>query len=173
MTTDSIGGPAAAQVNTRRASRRDLDFDDLDDLPRELDRIEAAAAAGTLTTTGNWTPGQNLEHCAIFMRFAIDGFPFRAPFWIRWPSQIFVKWLVVRGGSPPAGIALRGNLAALRPGDATSFAEGLAELRLQIGRIRAGERFTAPSPLFGRLTHEQWTRIQLGHCTLHLSFLQL
>jgi len=51
------------------------------------------------------------------------------------------------------------------------FDEAVAEMRALVGRLRAGERFTHPSPLFGRFSHEQWLALQLGHCTLHFSFL--
>ena len=35
------------------------------------------------------------------------------------------------------------------------------------------ERFTHDSPIFGKLTHEQWITLNAGHATLHLSFLDL
>ncbi len=62
-------------VNTKTAERRDVSFRTLEDLVADLDRVEAAHRAGTLTHTGNWTPGQVIQHCAIFMRCAMDGFP--------------------------------------------------------------------------------------------------
>jgi hypothetical protein len=61
----------------------------------------------------------------------------------------------------------------LEHGPDTTFDAGMSQLRAQITRTRAGEPFDKPSTLFGHLTHDQWLRIQLGHCQLHLSFLHL
>lgn len=160
-------------VDTKQAQRRSLSLKSFDDLAAELDAIEASLSAGTLTTTGNWTPGENLEHLAKFMRFAIDGFPNSAPAPVRWLMILFFKKKAVTPGEPiPAGFKLPKAAAALFPVSGTPDREGLELLRAQVERIRSGERFTQPSPIFGKLTHEQWVTIQLKHCDLHLSFLQ-
>jgi len=44
-------------------------------------------------------------------------------------------------------------------------------LRSALARLDADEKFTQPSPLLGRLSHEQWVRMQLGHASMHLGFL--
>jgi len=81
----------------------------------------------------------------------------------------------VRGVPPPAGLPLPKVLRdTFVPTTDTGFDEGLSSLRQQIARTETGgERFTARSPIFGEFTHDEWTRVQLGHCTLHLGYLWL
>ena len=159
-------------VNTKQAARRTLAFESLDDISADLDRLEAAHRAGTLRHTGNWSAGQIFQHCAIFMRCAIDGFPpGKAPALLRWVVTLFFKRKAVSGKAPPAGIKLNTQMSYVVPQPDVSFDEGLSEIRAQLARIKAGERFTKPSPLFGEMTHEQWSALQCGHCSLHFSFL--
>ena len=48
----------------------------------------------------------------------------------------------------------------------------MRDLRETIARVKEkGEEFSHPSPIFGEFTHEEWTRLQLGHCQLHLGFM--
>jgi hypothetical protein len=82
-----------------------------------------------------------------------------------------IKRLALKGGAAPAGYKMPEGATYLRPRDDVSFEEGKGALRSLLARIEAGSRFTHPSPLFGPLTHEEWTIAQLGHCSLHLSFL--
>jgi len=163
---------SSTPVNTKRAKRRDVRYDSLDDLRADLDAIERANAAGTLRNTGNWSPGQVLEHLAIFMECALDGFPpGKIPWLMRTIVRMLAKKKAIAGQPPPPGYRIPGGAAFLRPGDDTTFKAGMARLRKCVDRVGAGERFEQPSPLFGELTHEEWMGIQLGHCSLHLSFL--
>lgn len=159
------------RVNTKKAARRPIELKSLEEISADLDRIQAAHDAGTLTTTGNWTPGQVLEHVARLMECAMDGFPNGAPAPVRWMVTLLYKKKALAGGSPPAGFKIPKGASFLRPGDETSFEEGMGKLRAIIARAQNGERFTHPSPVFGRLTHEEWITLNGGHATLHLSFL--
>ncbi|MCA9294225.1 MAG: DUF1569 domain-containing protein [Phycisphaerales bacterium] len=160
-------------MNTKTANRRTVQFNSIADLEQELEALQSASTAGTLRTTGNWTPGQIFQHCARFWRSAIDGFPadMKPPLWMKWTAQLLLKRMAVRGSPPPPGIKLPPQAEALLPDDSVSFDEGLSELRAQLDRTKAGDQFAAVSPLFGKLTHDQWQRMQLGHCQLHLGFL--
>ena len=164
-------------VNTKRASRRGVLYSSIADLATDIDAIEAAEHAGTLRTTGNWTPAQNVGHCAAFWRAAMDGFPPEAnpPKVVSLLAQWLFKSKAVGGATPPAGIKLPAALRKVLVPDASiTFDDAIGELRAQIMRVTdSGARFTKPSPLFGTLTHEQWITIQLGHCQLHLGFLHL
>lgn len=161
-------------VNTKHAPRREVKLACLDCLKQELDRIESAHRSGALRTTGNWSPGQILQHIARFMRYPIDGFsPGKPPWLLRVIVQMLFKKKAVDGQPPPPGIKLPAGAAYLLPDDDVPIDVGLAELRTVISRIDEGERFAHPSPLFGALTHEQWTKLQLGHATLHLGFMDL
>ena len=160
-------------INTKKVARRPLRFDSLEEIARELDRIEAAHRAGTLRTLGNWTPGMICDHLASTMRMSLDGFPPEAkpPVVLKWAVQAFFKRKAVAGQPPPAGIPFPKGVPAFVPRE-VSFEDGLADLRRQIARATTGgERMVRPSPIFGTLTHENWTGIHRGHCALHLGFL--
>lgn len=150
---------------------RDLTIRSLDDLTAELDRIEAAIRAGTARATRRWTVGQNLDHCAIFIRYAIDGFPSLMPWWFRMGARLMMKRTAVGPGKMPAGIKLPKQADYLMPGPGVTDAQGLEHLRAQVARLRSGERMTARSPVFDRLTHEEWLSTHLKHCALHMSFI--
>lgn len=163
------------EVNTKKAERRELDFKCTGCLKKELDRIDAAHRAGTLTTTGNWTAAQNLEHCARFWSAAIDGFPpdVKPPLVVKWIVGLLFKGKAVKGGTAPAGIKPPPAFTRhFEPAADTDYDAAMAHLRRQVARTDNGEKFDHPSPLFGKLTHEQWTNVQLGHVQLHLGFLR-
>jgi hypothetical protein len=159
-------------IDTKKAERRPLKFESLEALSADLDRLEEAHRAGTLRHTGNWSAGQIFEHCSKLMRAAIDGFPDDRPaLMLRWMGRTVIRRMALKGGAAPAGYKTPEGASYLSPGDEVSFDQGIGALRSQVARIEAGERFTHASPLFGSLTHEEWTIVQLGHCSLHLSFL--
>lgn len=162
-------------VNTKKAERRELKFNCTDCLKRELENVEAAHRAGTLGTTGNWTPAQCFEHCARTWAAAIDGFPetFKPPAPVKLMAKLLFKKKAISGQTAPAGIKPpKAVTDALEVGPEADFDESLAHLRSQIARTDNGERFTKPSPLFGQLSHDEWLKLQLGHCQSHLGFLK-
>lgn len=158
-------------VSTRRASRRKLHFHCLNCIAAELGRIEAAHASGTLTTTGNWTPGENIDHCAKLFEFALDGFPSRAPWFVRAVASLFLRRRATSGRTAPAGFRLPKDAAYMLPTPGIPFEQSMARLRGSLARITAGERMSRPNPIFGPMSHEEWVRMQCGHCQLHLGFL--
>lgn len=156
-------------VDTKSAPRRDLDFQDMQAVLADLDSLEAAERAGTLIQNGNWTLGQNAAHLGDFIEQSYDGFRFKAPIVIR---LLFTGFKPLFLGRPfPSGIKLRGSSQTLVPQDGVTTEEGLGLLREQIGRIKKGEQITQLSPLFGKLSHEQWVMLHRLHANLHLSFL--
>ena len=163
-------------VNTKKAERRELKFGNVEALCAELDRIEAAHREGRLRTTGNWTAAQGLEHCARVWGAALDGFPAdaRPPALVKVLAKTFFKGKAVRGDTAPAGIRPPAAITrAFEVGPEMGFDEAMAHMRAQVGRTRAGERFSKVSPLFGVMSHEEWTGMQLGHCQLHMGFMHL
>ena len=161
-------------VNTRKAPRRTLVFASLADISRELDRLESAHRAGRLRATGNWTPGMIFDHLASTFGMSLDGFPANAkpPALLKWGAQVFFKKKAVAGQPPPPGIPFPKGVDGFAPRDGVSFDEGLAGLRRQLARATSGaEKMNKPSPIFGTMTHENWTGLHRGHCALHLGFL--
>jgi len=161
-------------VDTRKAARRELRLQSLAAVRDELGRIEAGGAAGTLTTTGNWTPGENVAHVGQFIGFSLDGFPERGRWWLRAVGAL-VKPIVLRslrkGEIVKPGIKLNKQAAFLEPRAGTTLEDAIAMTRGYLDRVEAGERFTQPSPLLGRLTHEQWAMMHCAHASMHWSFL--
>lgn len=160
----------AAVVDTKRAPHRELQFETLDDLEAELSRVEAAHAAGTLETTGNWSAGQIFEHLGAFWRMSFDGFGFTAPLPLRLFAKLIKKSAISK--PPPRGFKLRGAIRVIEPQPSVDFDDGLALLRRQIERTRAGEQMTHPSPLFGAFTHDQWLSLHRNHCAMHMGFIR-
>lgn len=165
----------SASVDTKSAPRRDLRFGSIEDIIADLDAIEAAHAAGTLTTTGNWSPGQIFTHLAVVVDGALDGSKWVAPMPMRVvASLLFKKKALASDDKMPAGFKLPKSAGHLIPDTSATFEDGMQLLRKGLERVTTGgERFTQPNPVFGKLSHDEWCTIQCKHCGLHLSFLQL
>ncbi|MEL6499668.1 MAG: DUF1569 domain-containing protein [Planctomycetota bacterium] len=157
-------------TNTRKAFRRDLSFGTFAELDAELAKLREAHHAGTLRVSGNWTPGQNLGHLAKWMGWYLDGsFPFTAPAAIAVLGKLFRKQIISKPFKP--GLKFKPKTGDLGGDPEYSFEEGWDKLQAQLDRVRAGESLACDTPLVGRVTHDEGTRIQLNHCALHLSFL--
>lgn len=164
--------PRPAPVNTRSAPRRALVYADLEGVLADLDAIGASLDAGTLETSGNWTPGQVFDHLGRFVRYSLDGFPAMVPAPVRWAMRVLLKHRAVRSSQPmPAGFKLRWQARVLLPDPGVDDRQSLAFLREQLERVvEGGERMLVPSPLFGPMTHEDWDALHRKHLALHLSF---
>ena len=162
-------------VNTKEAPRRKTDYRSLDDIKADLDRLDAANAAGNLGHTGNWTPGENLDHLAKFWACSLDGFPpGKPPLPLRLIAQLLLKKKATQLGSqPPTGFKLPKGVEHLMPTPGISYEQSAERLRECIQRVERGDSFIPKSPLFGALTKEQWTNIHLGHCAMHMSFISV
>lgn len=162
-------------VDTKKAPRRTIRYRSLAELSADLDRVQRAHDAGTLRTTGNWSAGQILKHCSILMKCALDGFPpGKPPLHVWLVTRWIIRPIALRGGPPPPGIKLPPDAGYLLPPEGTTLEDGMNSLRAAVARVAdKGERFSVPSPVFGPLTHEQWTALQLGHCSLHMGFIDL
>lgn len=153
-------------VNTAKVSgRRKLRFESLDEVLAEAERL---AAANDVRTLGNWTLGQILQHLATSYHMAIDGSSFKPPWYIRIAARL------IRGGvihkKMSAGFKLPPGLAkTLVAPDSITTAAGIQALRDAIERFRR-EPQRKPHAAFGKLTDEEWEKLQLRHAELHFSF---
>ncbi len=161
---------AATPVDTKKSARRALKFTCLGCVRGDLDRIEAAHRAGTLGHTGNWTPGQILDHCAMTLETGLDGSAIDAGFFGRIMGRLFKKMLLKPGSMRP-GFKLPKRMSALEPRPGVTFEQGMARIRRALARIDAGERMTKPSPWLGAMTHQEWVALNANHCQLHFGFL--
>ncbi|GAB4385177.1 MAG: DUF1569 domain-containing protein [Phycisphaerales bacterium] len=161
-----------SKTNTRTVERRPLRLDSFDALRLEIDRIERAVGSGSARTRGNWSVGQICQHVGKFLKCTMDGFETKAPWPVRALCTLCFKKKALGPDPMPSGFKLPKKAAFLLPDPDISDMEGIAYLRAQIERVLAGEQMTHPSPIFGPLTHEQWTTIQLKHAAMHLSFIE-
>ncbi len=163
-----------ATINTKKAPRRELAFHCSGCLREELARIDEAHAAGTLTHTGNWSEGEILDHVAKMWEMAFDGFPPESTpnFAIKIIARL-LKGRMVSGKTLPAGFQLPKNAQFMLPTPGTSFHAGMQRMRVVLDRLDRGEQMTVASPAFGKLSHDEWMRLHLGHAQLHFGFLAL
>lgn len=157
-------------IDTRAVTdRRAVRLATMDDFSAEVRRIAAAERAGSVRRTGNWTVAQVFNHLAAWMEYPFDGYPGKGPPWFVRILGRLMKKRVFKSPLRP-GCRLPGV-----PGGTHGIEDGpldQAEARL-LAAIDRLERHppTAPNPVFGPLTHDEWKKINLGHGKLHLSFL--
>lgn len=144
--------------------RRTINFDALPDAVTEAERLLASG----YDRAGKWTLAQVATHLATVIEMSRKGFPWYLP----WPLTTVVRWLAL-------GAVLRRERFR-RTVSAPKFLQppADAEDRASVDRLRAAiELFEGPgdtifpSPVFGRLTREQWRQVHLWHCEHHFSFL--
>lgn len=158
------------QVNTARVDDfRRLWFDSIQDLRREVDRIVAADAAGTLRCAGNWTAGQTFGHLSTWIDFGYEGFPFRVPWFIRFLVRRQMRSYMKRG--LPRGVRIpRGPKEGTWGTELISTEQGARRLHASLDRL-AREPAKFHSPAFGRLTEQERIALNLRHAELHLGYL--
>ena len=164
--------PKTIEEPSRTLEERELFYADWDALLTDIRALEVSHEAGTLRATGTWTPGQVLWHVGRFIRFSIEGFPFRPPLPIRVIGRL-MRPMALSKKPLPRGIRLnRPGLDALIPPADCSFEDGAEELRSVIQRLQSGdETCSQPSPLFGKFTNAEWAKIHFKHAKHHMSLL--
>ncbi len=157
-------------VDTKVAEFRTIQFRSTDEMLAEVDRLLAAESSGTLRRTGNWTLGQTLGHLAAWINYSFDGYPPQTkPPW-------FVKLILATQkrkfltSSLPRGVKIPKIEGGTLGIEQVSAAEGAARLKAAAARLNAACP-TQPSPIFGRLPHDQWIALNLRHAELHLGYL--
>jgi hypothetical protein len=151
------------------AGRPLLRFESLDEMMAEADRLANAERAGRLRRMGNWTLGQALGHIAGWAEYAYTGAPIKTPFFVRWIVSLRRRKYVYGGLRP--GVRIPGVAGGTLVTDEMPVEDALARLRRVVARLKS-ESPTAPSPFFGRMTHEEAVAINLRHAELHLGFFQ-
>ena len=144
--------------------RRQLHFTSLAEVVADAEKL---VASPTTRALGNWPVVQLLTHLAMAMNRSIDGISFQAPWYLRLFGRLVKRRLFQRGLTP--GFKLPKDMEAVAYPMAVSLPEALDMLRRAVDRMRH-EKATAAHPVFGRLTHEEWTQFHLRHAELHLSF---
>lgn len=151
------------------AVRRELAFDSLDDVVRDAEQLLAKG----YDKAGNWDLAQVCGHLADWMTYPVAGFP-KAPL----PIRVMLRLVRATLGRKMFEKYLRDGMPAGKPTMPQSVHPPGGDPAAAVARLREAARtFQAhpgeylPSPLFGRLTRDEATRLQLVHCAHHLSFL--
>jgi hypothetical protein len=150
------------------ADRRILRFESIDQMTAEVDRLAEAERAGRLRRLGNWTLGQTLGHLAAWAEYSYTGAPLKPPFYIKWFLRLRKRKFLY--GSMRAGVRIPGVEGGTLATEPVPLEEALGRMRRVMGRLKS-EAPTAPSPIFGPLSHEEWVALHLRHAELHLGFL--
>lgn len=157
-------------IDTSRADRRKLRFESIDEILKDIDRIEAADKAGTLRRTGNWTAGQVFAHLAAWINYAYDGFPMGKPPWIiRAILRMMLRGMLKNG--MPSGRHIPKVPGGTFGADAVSTEEGATRLRAALRRLASNEAAPHESPAFGKLNYEDRVKLNMRHAELHMGFL--
>ncbi len=163
-----------AAIDRRKVKgRRIVKFTCIGCLSADLNAVQHAHDRGTMTVLGNWSAGQILQHCAKLIQFALDGFPSKAPWIVRFLFTTFLKKRALKDIPMDPGMNLPKQAAFMLPSDDVSFDQGMQDMRDVVARLKAGNRMEQPSPILGELTHDQWMGMVLRHCAMHHSFIAL
>ena len=149
---------------TTLAVRRPLHFRRLDEILSDVRELGSAPRR----LLGRWTDAQIVEHLALGIDMAFDGYGFRAP----WPVRGFVHLIKNRvlTGPMPSGFRLPRRGAALLPPADVTWDAAVRHLERAIARFDS-EVPQHPHPVLGRLTKMEYELLALRHAELHLSFI--
>ena len=150
--------------------RRTLKFDSF---PAVIADAETLLRGG-YDTTGKWDLAQVAGHLAAWLSFGMDGFP-KAPLPVRmilWALRNTVakgqlRKVLATKTFPPGGPTVKESV----PAEGGDEAAAVETLRAAYARAEAFTGELVPSPVFGRLTRDEWVSLNLVHAAHHLSFL--
>ena len=156
---------ASAPVVTKNVSgRRELHFHAIDEIVADAEKL---VASPNIKTLGNWPLGRLLAHLTTAINGSIDGVDARAPLLFRLAGKL-VKNRILNSAMLP-GFQLPDRFQADLFPEVESPQDALEGLLKAAARAKT-ERMTACHPVFGQLTHDEWTQLHLRHAELHLSF---
>jgi len=153
----------SAMETGRPLRRRQVTYQTLEDFRKDAEWL----ARQEVDTAGRWSYGQILQHLAMSLNCAFDGFGYRAS----WFSRRFVAPLIKNTmitRRMPAGIVLPPTARGMIP-EPIAVAPALENLRTALSRLE-NETPQAAHPFLGRLASQEWVSLTLRHAELHMSF---
>ena len=147
-------------VSQRRESVYGTLQDFLDDV-RQLAEIE-------VTTVGNWSFAQILEHLARAIDSSIDGFSFRSHWLVRTLAAAFLKNRLLTTKMKP-GVNLPRRASSYLPEPEVELHDAREHLEAAAQRLLTTAP-TARHPYLGRMSDREWLALHLRHAELHMSF---
>ncbi|MEM1165294.1 MAG: DUF1569 domain-containing protein [Planctomycetota bacterium] len=166
---DSSTSSPAGGVDTKTVEdRRTLHFTTLADI---LADAEAFAATGEPRTSGNWSVGEVVDHVRMIMTYSREGFPdMGIPAPLRWFTILFMKKRTLAKGFDAGFKFPTAKIAAAFTPERVSLDVAMTRLRREVELSSVPGAMSQPSPLVGRLTHDEWQALQCRHAELHFSF---
>jgi len=157
--------PGAFMSSAVPLVRRELHYASLEEFQADVERM----AHLKFRTVGHWSYPQILDHLAKTMLCSLDGFGFKAPWFVRiLIGPLFKNSFLTK--PMKAGYRLPEKMAgALLPARDLSLATALEHIRTAISRCR-NETPAADHPAFGKLASQEWNALYLRHAELHMSF---
>lgn len=151
--------------NKSDKSLRKLKFQTLDDLMTDAQSL----ANADILTRGGWTAAQVFSHVAIAINASVEGFGLTMPLPMRIFGRLMRNRMIKKG--IPAGIKIPEHAKKLfvPPSDIT-LDQAMAQLTSAVNAAKQ-KGMHAPSPIFGKLTHDQWVQFHCRHAEMHFSHL--
>lgn len=158
------------QISTKSVTdRRNLQFESLEQLRNDVNRLAQSERGGRLRASGNWSLGQACGHLASWIELPYEGYPPELnPPWIVRAIVKLRKNSYLNKRMPP-GVRIPGIQGGTLGTEPMATDAGVARLDAALKRLAAGPP-AVPNIIFGPLTHEEWKRLNLRHAELHLSF---
>jgi hypothetical protein len=157
-------------INTKRVKdRRRLRFENFAASLQDADALAEAERRGALRSTGNWTLSQSLGHLGFWARAPFDGYPPmpRPPLVLRLMVPLIGNRILNQGMVP--GIRIGRVEGGTFGTDVLPTQRAVDELRMAYDRLTARDPGIA-NPFFGKLSHDDWIKLNLHHAELHQSF---
>lgn len=144
-----------------------LHFDSLEAI---VDHVEGMNPS-TVSSSGNWSPGELVHHVARTIHVSRTGFgDVRLPLILRLVGPWMKKRVTTKTFKP--GFKNPPYLRQLfDPEPGIDFTAAIAILREEVSQS-AGGHLTQRSPLLGEMSHEDWVNLHCRHAEMHFSFLQ-
>ena len=143
---------------------RKLKFKSGEDVITEAERLRD----GGYDMLGKWTLGQCCKHLIITMEMSRKGFPFTTPWLVHGLiGPILLRGLLWSGSMPKVGAP-----AMLQPGPKEGDDDAVYKLKREWELFEQWDKAMAISPLFGKLTKDQWRKLHLIHAQRHMGFLK-
>ncbi len=149
---------------TTKRQRRHVHYTTLAELQADAEQL----AAGEYETVGNWTFGQILQHLASGINSSIDGFNFKASWFLRAVVAPLIKNSVLTKPMK-AGYQIPKSAGDYLPPPDITTTTALKNLQAAIERLKT-ETPTAAHPVFGKMASQEWLSLHLRHAELHMSF---
>jgi hypothetical protein len=150
--------------------RRSLTFRDFDEVLVDVENLRARG----YVKAGHWDLAQVCGHLADWTSYSVNGFPRTGCVigTLLWLIKVTVgpakRRKMLATGVMPSG---KPTLPQTVPPAGADEAAAVAKLKAAVERFRAHPGEYRPSPIFGRMSRDEWTRLVLLHCAHHLSYL--